>query len=85
MIDLTQFKTWPDAATWLAKHGYGLGSIELLKNEWDDKTKATKVTATKTETNIINSAVKSPASKPAIKTEPVSTTKDISIAEQKTE
>lgn len=37
MIDLTQFNTWAEAATWLAKHGYGIGSIELLKQEWDAK------------------------------------------------
>jgi hypothetical protein len=37
MIDLTQFNTWAEAATWLAKHGYGMGSIELIKQEWDNK------------------------------------------------
>jgi hypothetical protein len=32
---LDNFKTWNEAATWLARHGYGIGSIQDLKIEWD--------------------------------------------------
>jgi hypothetical protein len=35
MSVLNDFKTWNEAATWLARHGYGLGSIQDLKIEWD--------------------------------------------------
>ena len=34
MEDIKNFATWEEAATWLARHGYGLGHIEVIKQEW---------------------------------------------------
>jgi hypothetical protein len=27
-------KTWDEVSVWLARHGYGLAQIELIKAEW---------------------------------------------------
>jgi arsenate reductase-like glutaredoxin family protein len=34
--EIKDMKTWEEAERWLRKHGYGPGSIDLLKIEWDD-------------------------------------------------
>lgn len=33
--EIKDLKTWEEAEIWLARHGYGLGQIELIKAEWN--------------------------------------------------
>jgi hypothetical protein len=46
--EIKDFTTWPEAARWLAKHGWGLGLIEQQKELWEaEKTPATTKAAVK--------------------------------------
>ena len=39
--EIKDFTTWPEAALWLARHGWGLGLIEQQKELWDAEKAAT--------------------------------------------
>jgi hypothetical protein len=32
--EIKDLKTWDEVSVWLARHGYGLAQIELIKAEW---------------------------------------------------
>jgi len=70
MSVLNDFKTWNEAATWLARHGYGLGSIQDLKIEWDQAH----------TTNLINEVTISPEPVVAVIPEPVVEEPEILVA-----
>lgn len=89
MIDLNTFSTWNEAATWLARHGYGLGSIELIKQEWDAaQTPAIlEPVATPTPEPVITPVIE-PEQPPVVTLEtpePVATTEESVPTEQSTE
>lgn len=41
MEDIKNFVTWEETAAWLARHGYGLGHIEVIKQEWHQPSAST--------------------------------------------
>ncbi len=45
--EIKDFKTWEEAEIWLARHGYGLGQIDLIKAEWKAPEAAKSVGASK--------------------------------------
>ncbi len=62
--EIKDFTSWPEAARWLAKHGWGLGLIEQQKELWDaEKRKPEEVVM-----NVVTAKVK-----PAKTTEPAGT------------
>lgn len=45
--EIKDLKTWEEAESWLARHGYGLAQIALIKAEWKAPEAAKPVVAPK--------------------------------------
>ena len=57
--EIKDLKTWDEVSVWLARHGYGLAQIELIKAEWKAPVEevvmnvvTTKIKTTETATSV---------------------------------